>query len=196
MNTIFSTVMTLAKELNQSTISKLQKNVDAFLDGLGTNSKPLNDPEFFLPHSKSKTYPNGNYVNEFADSVLLSDEDRQTAKDLFVLHHAYITESALILKYLKATTMRTILLFPELSNAQFHQLVLDILPEFILNDTNLLKKCSLDDDEIKDLQKHKYAYNNAFPTDERKAQFFAEMRDEGVFELMQKYYALDLLTNF
>lgn len=196
MNTIFSTVMTLAKELNQSTINKFQKNVDVFLDGLGTDYKPLNDPEFFLPHSKSKTYPNGNYVNDFAESVLLSDEDRKTAKDLFVLHHAYTTESALILKYLKATTMRAILLFPELSNPQLHQLVFDILPDFILNDTNLLKKCDIDDDEILELQQHQIIYKSAFPTDEVKEKFFAEMRDERVFELMRKYYALDLLTNF
>lgn len=196
MNTIFSTVMTLAKELNHSTVSKLQKNVDVFLDGLNTESKPLNDPEFFLPHSNSKTYPNGNYVNDFAESVLLSEEDRQTAKDLFALHHTYTTESALILKYLKATTIRAILLFPELSNQQFHQLIFDILPDFILNDTNLLKKCALEQDDINALQRHTIVYNHAFASDAQKAQFFAEMRDERVFELMQKYYALDLLTNF
>ena len=196
MNNVFTVIMSLAKQLNQSTINKLQKNVDAFLDNLGTEEKPLNHPEFFLPHSNSLRYANGNYIQDFAETSLINDDNLQTAKDLYELHHTYTTESAVILKYLKATAMRLILLLAEATNEQIIQLLLDIFPEFIKQDSNLLQNSGLEKDEIEALQKNKYSYNSLFASKEEKDAFLDELKDEHVFELMQKYYALELLTNF
>lgn len=196
MNNVFVTIMNLAKQLNQSTIDKLQKNVDAFLDNLGTDGKPLNHPEFFLPHSNSARYANGNYKQDFADASLINDDNLQTAKDLFELHHTYTTESALILKYLKATAMRAILVLAGASNEQSIQLLLDVLPDFIKQDNNLLSKAGLENNEIKMLQDNAFPYHNLFTNKDEENTFLDELKDEHVFELMQKYYALELLTNF
>lgn len=196
MTNIFNIIMNLAKHLNQSTVDKLQKNVDAFLDKLGTNGKPLNHPEFFLPHSESPRYANGNYKQNYAEVELLSDEDLQTAKELFELHHTYTTESAKILKYFKATTMRTILVLAGATNQQATQILLDILPDFVKQDSNLLSKSGLDDDEIKQLQAGEFKYHNLFANKEDEEKLLNELKDPEVFELMEKYYALELLTNF
>lgn len=196
MTNIFNIIMNLAKHLNQSTVDKLQKNVDAFLDKLGTNGKPLNHPEFFLPHSESPRYANGNYKQDYAEVELLSDEDLQTAKELFELHHTYTTESAKILKYFKATTMRTILVLAGATNQQATQILLDILPDFVKQDSNLLSKSGLDDDEIKQLQADEFKYHNLFANKEDEEKLLNELKDPEVFELMEKYYALELLTNF
>lgn len=196
MTNIFNIIMNLAKHLNQSTVDKLQKNVDAFLDKLGTNGKPLNHSEFFLPHSESPRYANGNYKQDFAEVDLLSDEDLQTAKELFELHHTYTTESAKILKYFKATTMRAILVLAGATNQQATQILLDILPDFVKQDSNLLAKSGLDDDEIKKLQAGEFKYHNLFANKEDEEKLLNELKDPEVFELMEKYYALELLTNF
>ena len=196
MTNIFNIIMNLAKHLNQSTVDKLQKNVDAFLDKLGTNGKPLNHPEFFLPHSESPRYANGNYKQDFAEVELLSDEDLQTAKELFELHHTYTTESAKILKYFKATAMRAILVLAGATNQQATQILLDILPDFVKQDSNLLSKSGLDDDEIKQLQAGEFKYHNLFANREDEEKLLNELKDPEVFELMEKYYALELLTNF
>jgi len=196
MTNIFNIIMNLAKHLNQSTVDKLQKNVDAFLDKLGTNGKPLNHPEFFLPHSESPRYANGNYKQDFAEVELLSDEDLQTAKELFELHHTYTTESVKILKYFKATTMRAILVLAGATNQQATQILLDILPDFVKQDSNLLSKSGLDDDEIKQLQAGEFKYHNLFANKEDEEKLLNELKDQEVFELMEKYYALELLTNF
>lgn len=196
MTNIFNIIMNLAKHLNQSTVDKLQKNVDAFLDKLGTNGKPLNHPEFFLPHSESPRYANGNYKQDYAEVELLSDEDLQTAKELFELHHTYTTESAKILKYFKATTMQAILVLAGATNQQATQILLDILPDFVKQDSNLLSKSGLDDDEIKQLQAGEFKYHNLFANKEDEEKLLNELKDPEVFELMEKYYALELLTNF
>nr|DAR42192.1 MAG TPA: hypothetical protein [Caudoviricetes sp.] len=196
MTNIFNIIMNLAKHLNQSTVDKLQKNVDAFLDKLGTNGKPLNHPEFFLPHSESPRYANGNYKQDYAEVELLSDEDLQTAKELFELHHTYTTESTKILKYFKATTMRAILVLAGATNQQATQILLDILPDFVKQDSNLLSKSGLNDDEIKQLQAGEFKYHNLFANKEDEEKLLNELKDPEVFELMEKYYALELLTNF
>lgn len=196
MTNIFNIIMNLAKHLNQSTVDKLQKNVDAFLDKLGTNGKPLNHPEFFLPHSESPRYANGNYKQDYAEVELLSDEDLQTAKELFELHHTYTTESAKILKYFKAITMRAILVLAGATNQQATQILLDILPDFVKQDSNLLSKSGLDDNEIKQLQAGEFKYHNLFANKEDEEKLLNELKDPEVFELMEKYYALELLTNF
>ena len=196
MTNIFNIIMNLAKHLNQSTVDKLQKNVDAFLDKLGTNGKPLNHLEFFLPHSESPRYANGNYKQDFAEVELLSDEDLQTEKELFELHHTYTTESTKILKYFKATTMRAILVLAGATNQQATQILLDILPDFVKQDSNLLSKSGLDDDEIKQLQAGEFKYHNLFANKEDEEKLLNELKDPEVFELMEKYYALELLTNF
>lgn len=196
MTNIFNIIMNLAKHLNQSTVDKLQKNVDAFLDKLGTNGKPLNHPEFFLPHSESPRYANGNYKQDYAEVELLSDEDLQTAKELFELHHTYTTESAKILKYFKATIMRAILVLAGATNQQATQILLDILPDFVKQDSNLLSKSGLGDDEIKQLQAGEFKYHNLFANKEDEEKLLNELKDPEVFELMEKYYALELLTNF
>jgi hypothetical protein len=196
MTNIFNIIMNLAKHLSQSTVDKLQKNVDAFLDKLGTNGKPLNHPEFFLPHSESPRYANGNYKQDYAEVGLLSDEDLQTAKELFELHHTYTTESAKILKYFKAITMRAILVLAGATNQQATQILLDILPDFVKQDSNLLSKSGLDDDEIKQLQAGEFKYHNLFANKEDEEKLLNELKDPEVFELMEKYYALELLTNF
>ena len=196
MTNIFNIIMNLAKHLNQSTVDKLQKNIDAFLDKLGTNGKPLNHPEFFLPHSESPRYANGNYKQDYAEVELLSDEDLQTAKELFELHHTYTTESAKILKYFKATTMQAILVLAGATNQQATQILLDILPDFVKQDSNLLSKSGLDDDEIKQLQAGEFKYHNLFANKEDEEKLLNELKDPEVFELMEKYYALELLTNF
>lgn len=197
MVNMLTTLGNVAKFLNESSIIKLQKSIDVFVEKFNEKGKylPIDLEDCFLTHSKSPTYPNGKYVQESVNPVLLKQEDIEEAKELFELNHTYKRETMIITNYLTGLSMNLILL-TDSSPEQLHQLAFAILPEFIFNDVNFLKRCGLENDLISDLQNKSFIYHNIFNSKEEEAKFIQEFQLPEVFELMEKYYALDLLTNF
>ena len=197
MVNMLTTLGNVARFLNESSIIKLQKSIDVFVEKFNKEDEylPIDLEDCFLTHSKSPTYPNGKYVQESVNPVLLKQEDIEEAKELFELNHTYKRETMIITNYLTGLSMNLILL-TDSSPEQLHQLAFAILPEFILNDVNFLKRCELENDLISDLQNKSFIYHNIFNSKEEETKFIQEFQLPEIFELMEKYYALDLLTNF
>ena len=197
-NNIFTSLMNLANQLNSSSISKLQKTIDNAVEKYNKDGqvKPLELADgAVLVHSESIKYSNGNLVPEYVDVSLLDEDAKTELQELHELHSKYADDNVRILNYLKAIAMKTVVL-TDLDNEQLHQIFFDVLPDFILADTNLMRSLSIEDDEVTKLQKHEYKYSDNFISAEKEQELKENLADAEVFELIQMYYSLDLLTNF
>lgn len=195
MNNILHTAGYLAKALNHTVVDKLQANIDAFIEKFDSN-KPieLNNGKI-LEHTNSLRYRNGNLVPEYISQDELTDEQVKEAEDLYDLEKAYYKESVAILNHVKTVAIQLILL-DEIEETTIHQMFFDLMPEFVLIDTDLMKELDIPESVTADLQNHTYKYDKHFPSDEKQKAYMDELRDESINELMAKYYALTLLTGY
>lgn len=195
MNNILHTAGYLAKALNQTVVDKLQANIDAFIEKFGS-TKPieLNNGKI-LEHTDSPRYNNGNLMSEYTSQDVLTEEQVKEAEDLYDLEKTYYNEAVAILNHVKVVAIQLVLL-DEMEETTIHQLFFDLMPEFILKDTALMKEIDIPESLISDLQNHTYKYGKHFPSDEKQKAYMDELRDESINELMEKYYALTLLTGY
>lgn len=194
---IFTFSGLLTKNLYEKIHTNTQKSVDRFVEQFNKEGefKPVQGQAFFLPHTNSKKYPSGTYVNDCISEDVLTDTQKDEALQLFSIYNEYEQDSAYFSRYISSIMLRFSLI--DISDEdKLYQLALDILPPAILQDRQLLLDSGIPAEKVEQLQAHTFKYNSLFVSEEQKRRLFEEMKDQHFEELFEKYYALSLLFSF
>lgn len=186
----------LARELHKNTLNKMQQNVDRFIERFTEKPDPMILNNNVIYHSNSERYINGNFVTDFIEFDNASEEDKQKFNELYELQSTYNKESMQVVRYIKSTCTKIALETLDESNKAF-SLLLKILPPILSTDRVLLEKCGVGSKTIENISSENNLYEDLFiDANVTVEEFINIYRDEALNELIEKYYALDLLTNF
>ena len=186
----------LAKELHINTLNKMQKSVDMFIERFTDKANPIILDGNVIYHSDSERYINGNFVADFIEFDNASEEDKQKFNELFELQSTYNKESMQIIRYIKSTCAKIALETLDETVRAF-SLLLQILPPILSSDRALLEKCNVPESALDNILAENNLYKPLFEDANVSAEEFINIyRDVALNELIEKYYALDLLTNF
>ena len=185
----------LYKNFMENILEKLNQSSDNFIERMQSkynkSSHYLEIDEYpAMYHTDAPRYPNNTYKQEENLAISLGEADYNEAIQILQMKDKYLTDGNKLRKALKQLSLKCVL-------ASNNNLISDILflaclPDFILEDKDLLHKAGISNELIKEMVENKLDHINEATLEEFKSQFsIQELTD-----LMYEYYALDFLADF
>lgn len=191
---IYSFLGSVAKNLIEPTVNKLSLSIDTLVSSYNKEGEylPLEINGITLGHSQSPKNANGNMIPNTIGEHLIDKRDVDKATGFIELLNQYRREAVIIANYLTGLSMQ--IDAKDIDNTAKIAIALVILPKFVTQDTVFFTKCINDNSSSKNYLNSKY--HSAFNSKAEEKDFIDLNENKDVFELMEKYYAMTLLTDF